>query len=1070
MNHQQHFLSGLLERGIRDQAMERAIEQLSRLSRSLRRARTVELPEDNETAVYMLMPMVMADQHRSVSELLANSKFDVNYTFGRVKRSLLHIASNCGSIECLVQLLKRGANPNYQDISGCTPLHLAARNGKKKCMSKLLEYNADVNICNNEGLTAIHWLAVNGRTELLHELLQHVSNVDVEDAQGQTALHVACQNGHRTTVLCLLDSGADINMPNVSGAMPLYFACSHGQRDTVQILLSRGAKYLPDNSGITPLDLCVQGGYAETCEVLLEHQPRLFQLLLQMAQDLDVRESMLRLVLEHLCTVNETQYRMRVLTGLAELATTNGHKLLSLSSDYADQMQCLLRIVRLLCHLHPLKARSPSQRANGRAYNGNRTPHASIFKPLEPLWQSLNEWLVLLGAELETNANWSPDVNRARRMVFLQPTGPEALVENNSIRPTLPGGDEQAPMFGSSTLSDRVMETDSLATADSAIASCESTHGGACWNREYVTDANEEAHGKGILKGNTTATADMEDGRDLVKTEDHQGSPNGDKKFAHNSQSVGLPGIEFGCDTTPCDYRSNLINSPCRDLIRPLPAGVFCARGASGIRENNGPMSVEKAPAAGAGSEDVIEVTADRLSAVIQAFYLVCSCPMPSGMTPPRFIEFVCKHDKVLKCFVTRKPKIIFTNFHFLLECPELMSRLMHLIKAQPFKERCDWFYENLLTDEQDPDMIHWPVSEDDVLLVSRESLFQSSCKLVFKASNEKLKKGIAVRFRGEEGVGKGVVREWFDNLSNEMLNPDYALFTQSADGSTFQPNSNSSVNPDHLNYFSFAGQILGLALYHRHLVNIYFTRSFYKHILGIPVNYQDVASIDPEYAKNLQWILDNDISDLGLELTFSVETDVFGAMEEVELKPGGVGLMVTQANKAEYVQLVTELRMTRAIQPQINAFLQGFHQFIPPSLVQLFDEYELELLLSGMPEIDIDDWEHNTECISGYDEDSQVVKWFWQVVGELTQEERVLLLQFVTGSSRVPHGGFAFLTGGSGLQKFTIACVAYTPNLLPTASTCINMLKLPEYPSAAILCDRLRVALHCGSQGYSMA
>lgn len=66
----------------------------------------------------------------------------------------------------------------------------------------------------------------------------------------------------------------------------------------------------------------------------------------------------------------------------------------------------------------------------------------------------------------------------------------------------------------------------------------------------------------------------------------------------------------------------------------------------------------------------------------------------------------------------------------------------------------------------------------------------------------------------------------------------------------------------------------------------------------GIPVNYQDVASIDPEYAKNLQWILDNDISDLGLELTFSVETDVFGAMEEVPLKPGGIGILVTQDNK----------------------------------------------------------------------------------------------------------------------------------------------------------------------------
>lgn len=76
------------------------------------------------------------------------------------------------------------------------------------------------------------------------------------------------------------------------------------------------------------------------------------------------------------------------------------------------------------------------------------------------------------------------------------------------------------------------------------------------------------------------------------------------------------------------------------------------------------------------------------------------------------------------------------------------------------------------------------------------------------------------------------------------------------------------------------------------------YSNCWFCNFLGIPVNYQDVASIDPEYAKNLQWILDNDISDLGLELTFSVETDVFGAMEEVPLKPGGGSTLVTQNNK----------------------------------------------------------------------------------------------------------------------------------------------------------------------------
>ncbi|XP_028326413.1 E3 ubiquitin-protein ligase HACE1 isoform X3 [Gouania willdenowi] len=893
--------------------MERAMEQLnvhlSRLTRSLRRARTVELPEDNETAVYTLMPMVMADQHRSVSELLLNSKFDVNYAFGRVKRSLLHIAANCGSVECLVLLLKRGANPNYQDISGCTPLHLAARNGQKKCMGRLLEFSADVNICNNEGLTAIHWLAVNGRTELLHDLVQHVSNVDVEDAMGQTALHVACQNGHKTTVLCLLDSGADINRPNVTGATPLYFACSHGQRDTAQILLSRGAKYLADKNGKTPLDLCVQGGYGETCEILIQHHGRLFQTLIQMTQNDDIKESMVR---------------------RGSLQHTRGSLwACGLSSSFEAQMKSLLRIVRIFCHVYRLGPSSPNN-GSDMCYNGNKTPRSQVFKdhgfsvilqPLELLWHSLDEWLVLISTEL-----------------------------------------------------DRTKKNPSLPSSNSEIASL-------------------------LLK---------------QRESDHSGS--GPK----------LPSL--------LDHQIYL--------------------------EAEGYVD----------GEEVISMTANRLSAVIQAFYMCCSSQMPQGMTSPRFIEFVCKQDEVLKCFVTRNPKIIFNHFHFLLECPELMSRFMHIIKGQPFKDRSEWFYEHLMASQPDSDMVHRPVNENDILLIHRDSIFRSSCDMVSKSTNEKLKQGIAVRFHGEEGMGQGVVREWFDILSNEIINPDYALFTQSADGTTFQPNSNSSVNPDHLNYFRFAGQILGLALYHRQLVNIYFTRSFYKHILGIPVNYQDVSSIDPEYAKNLQWILDNDISDLGLELTFSVETDVFGAMEEVPLKPGGTSILVTQDNKDEYVQLVTELRMTRAIQPQINAFLQGFHTFIPPSLIQLFDEYELELLLSGMPEIDVHDWCRNTEYTSGYDPQEPVIQWFWEVVKSLTQEERVLLLQFVTGSSRVPHGGFAFLMGGSGLQKFTITAVPYTSNLLPTSSTCINMLKLPEYPSQEVLRDRLLVALHCGSYGYTMA
>ncbi|XP_071135977.1 E3 ubiquitin-protein ligase HACE1-like isoform X1 [Mytilus edulis] len=916
------------------------MEFLKDLAKSLRSARTVELPDDKSSAYYMLMSMIIGNQYRSVSDLLSGPKFDVNYAHGRPNRNLLHIAANCGSYECLNILLKKGANVNFQDMSGCTPLHLAARNGQRKCINKLLEYKADVNIRNNEGLTTIHWLAVNGRTELLHDLFMYTQDVDVEDAQGQTALHVACQNGHKSTVVCLLDHGAEINRPNHYGWMPLHFACSHGQHDTATILLQRGAVFLPDKSNKTPLDFCIEGGYCETCDNLLTHFPKLFEQLIQMVRKEHLKESMYLKVLKFLCKKNN-EMADGILVALAEELSNIGHNLLSLSSNVEVHVSVLLTCVRVLCKLYTSVYQSMTSSIQSAVANGV-TPVSPktirIFKPAESLWQLLEDWLNLLQVEF----------------------------------------DQKSPRQSMANLSEK---------------------------------DNESQQAENPKTMNTTNSSNA--------------SPQQQK--AVNQYS------DVNCSKDKLQVSEGILKH----------------------------MSLE--------DQDVIGATLPRICGVVQAFYITCSCHTQSEITSPRFIEFVCKHNKVLKALVQRNTTVIFDHFHFLLECPELMSQFIHIIKLQPFVKRREWFYQNISDDENPSEVLHIPATDEDILIINRERIFDSSCDRVLKENPDKLKKGLALKFDGEEGMGQGVVREWFDVLSKEILNPDYALFTQSADGSTFQPNSNSAINPDHLNYFRFAGQILGLCLYHKQLINVYFTRSFYKHILGIPVNYTDVASIDPDYAKNLQWILDHDIDNLGLDLTFSVETDVFGVMQEVELKPGGSKITVTEENKTEYAQLVTELRMTRAIQPQINSFLSGFHQYIPQSLIQMFDEYELELMLSGIPEIDIGDWENHTEY-NGYDRQSPVIQWFWEIVENFSQENRVLLLQFTTGSSRVPFGGFAKFVGGGGPQHFTIAIVPYKEHTLPTASTCINMLKMPEYKSKTELHNRLMVALQCGNQGYAFA
>jgi E3 ubiquitin-protein ligase HUWE1 len=129
-------------------------------------------------------------------------------------------------------------------------------------------------------------------------------------------------------------------------------------------------------------------------------------------------------------------------------------------------------------------------------------------------------------------------------------------------------------------------------------------------------------------------------------------------------------------------------------------------------------------------------------------------------------------------------------------------------------------------------------------------------------------------------------------------------------------------------------------------------------------------------------------------------------------------------------------MKLTTAIQEQLNSFLEGFHSIVPHQIISIFNEYELELLMSGLPQIDIDDWERNTEYVE-YTAESDQIKWFWEFVRSVDQETAAQLLQFTTGSARVPLGGFAALRGVQGIKRFTITLAEFTTDgCLPTAST----------------------------------
>ncbi|XP_051864984.1 E3 ubiquitin-protein ligase HUWE1 isoform X8 [Pristis pectinata] len=360
---------------------------------------------------------------------------------------------------------------------------------------------------------------------------------------------------------------------------------------------------------------------------------------------------------------------------------------------------------------------------------------------------------------------------------------------------------------------------------------------------------------------------------------------------------------------------------------------------------------------------------------------------------------------------------------------------------------------------------------EDLAVHVRRDHVFEDSYRELHRKSPEEMKNRLYIVFEGEEGQDAGgLLREWYMIISREMFNPMYALFrTSPGDRVTYTINPSSHCNPNHLSYFKFVGRIVAKAVYDNRLLECYFTRSFYKHILGKSVRYTDMESEDYHFYQGLVYLLENDVSTLGYELTFSTEVQEFGVCEVRELKPNGTHIVVTEENKKEYVHLVCQMKMTGAIRKQLAAFLEGFYEIIPKRLISIFTEQELELLISGLPTIDIDDLKANTEYHK-YQVNSIQIQWFWRALRSFDQADRAKFLQFVTGTSKVPLQGFAALEGMNGIQKFQIHRDDRSTDRLPSAHTCFNQLDLPAYESYEKLRHMLLLAIQECSEGFGLA
>jgi E3 ubiquitin-protein ligase NEDD4 len=193
---------------------------------------------------------------------------------------------------------------------------------------------------------------------------------------------------------------------------------------------------------------------------------------------------------------------------------------------------------------------------------------------------------------------------------------------------------------------------------------------------------------------------------------------------------------------------------------------------------------------------------------------------------------------------------------------------------------------------------------------------------------------------------------------------------------------------------------------------------------------------------------------------TFSIAEDRFGEQVVVELRSGGANQVVTESNKDEYVDLVVTHQIEGRIKEQFHAFMEGLGDVLRLDLLCVFDEHELELLIGGTTEIDIDDWMRFTDYV-GYEKTDPVIEWFWACVRSWPAERKARLLQFTTGTPRVPVDGFDDLQGSDRPRHFTIEKREH-PSELPRSQTCFNRLYLPPYEDYESLEHKLCYAIQC--------
>jgi len=202
------------------------------------------------------------------------------------------------------------------------------------------------------------------------------------------------------------------------------------------------------------------------------------------------------------------------------------------------------------------------------------------------------------------------------------------------------------------------------------------------------------------------------------------------------------------------------------------------------------------------------------------------------------------------------------------------------------------------------------------------------------------------------------------------------------------------------------------------------------------------------------------------MNLSFEVDHWELGQMRTDEIIPGGASLKVTRENYNQYIHSFANYKLNIEMKDQCRAFRNGFKQLVPVEWMRMFGSRELQLVISGDNQgIDMEDLKRNVNYASGYHESQPYIRAFWEIVASLSKEEQGNFLKFITSCSRPPLLGFASIYPKICIQNIPQFTEGGGVPRLPSAATCMNLLKLPKYDDTATLREKLLYAIsaNCG-------